>query len=69
MIEFIFFLVCLIIKQLYKDIHCLQLQQNGIYRMPKQVRHITPAEFQLCFCLGTFPISLSHMRYQKHKSA
>lgn len=54
-----FFCLLIIIKQryLYKDIHCLQMHENGIYRMPKQVRHVTPLEFQLC-CLDPFPISL-----------
>lgn len=35
------------------------MQESGIYRMPKQVRHATPPEFQLYCCLGTFPISLA----------
>lgn len=54
------FFACLdiIIKQLYADIHCLRMQKNGIYGKPKQVRRITPAEFQLHFCLATSPISL-----------
>ena len=34
------------------------MQKNEIYRMPKQVRHVTPPEFQLHCCLGTSPISL-----------
>lgn len=53
-----FFCLFIIMKQIYKDINCLQMQESGIYRMPKQVRHVTPLEFQLCCCLDTCPISL-----------
>jgi len=61
------FFSCLdiIIKQIYKDIYCLQMQKNGIYGMPKQVRHVTPAEFQLHYCLGAFPISLEPPEAQR----
>lgn len=57
-IEFGLSCLDMIIKQIHKDIHYLQMQKNRIYRMPKQVRHATPSESQLHCCLGTFPVSL-----------
>lgn len=58
-IEFVF--TCLDLTISFTDLqryHCQQMQKNGIYRMPKQIGHVTPPEFQLPSCLGTFPISV-----------
>lgn len=41
------------------------MQENGIYRMPRQVRRVTSPKFQLYLCLDTFPISLKPPEAQK----